>query len=58
MGNSESTGVVNFINVQRQKDMYGKKPKEHCPYSSWKARESNSESTGVVNFIKVRRQVI
>ena len=56
-GNSESTGVVNFINVQRQKDIcMGKSQKDMCPFSYWSAGEANSESTGVVNFIKVRRQ--
>ena len=34
----------------------GKRQKNMCPFSYWKAREGNSECTGVVNVIKVRRQ--
>ena len=56
-GNSESTVVVNFIKVWRQKDIcVGKSQKDMCPFSYWRAREANSESIGVFSFIKVRRQ--
>ena len=54
--NSESTGVVNFIKVRRQKHIcIGESQKDMCPFSYWRAREANSESTDVVNFIKVWR---
>ena len=45
--NSECTGVVNFIKVQRQKDVcMGKSQKDMCPFSYW----------SVVSVIKVPRQ--
>ena len=34
----------------------GKRQKDMCPFSYWRAREGNSEGTGVVNVIKVWRQ--
>ena len=56
-GNSESPGVVNFIKVQRHRDIcMGKIQKDMCPFSYLRTREGKSESTGVVNFINVRRQ--
>ena len=46
-GNSECTGVVNVIKVQRQKDIcMDKSQKDMCPFSYW----------SVVKAIKVRRQ--
>ena len=36
--------------------MFGKRQKDMCAVSYWRAREGNSECTGVVNVIKVRRQ--
>ena len=34
----------------------GKRQKDMCPFSYWRARERNSECTGVINVIKVLRQ--
>ena len=34
----------------------GKRQKNICPFSYWRARYGNSECAGVVNAIKVRRQ--
>ena len=34
----------------------GKRQKDMCPFSYWRAREGNPECTGVVNVIIVRRQ--
>ena len=34
----------------------GKRQKDMCPFSYWRAREGNPECTGVVTVIKVRRQ--
>ena len=46
-GNSECTGVVNVIKVQREKDIcMGKNQKDICPFGYWRAREVNSEYTG------------
>ena len=45
--NSECTGVVNVVKVQRQKDIcVGKSRKDMCPFSYW----------SVVSVLKVRRQ--